>query len=182
MDYRKNRLSRLGLNGDINNGIYDLGELEMKLRIKETGEIVELVGEIKRSDDRYFTLDSYDTLAQLCEAFDDYEEPKYFWYICDFRVMRGIEGKFSTPDIAAFTREEIAKLKAIGNYFETEEEAEKAVEKLKAWTRLENKGAMFKGWLWDKCYGTCIIIGYGERDYIDDGDEDLDLLFSGGEE
>jgi len=36
--------------------------------------------------------------------------------------------------------------KEIGNYFETKEEAEKAVEKLKAWKRLKDKGFRFKGW------------------------------------
>ena len=34
----------------------------------------------------------------------------------------------------------------IGNYFETREEAEKAVEKLKAWKRLKDSGLKFKDW------------------------------------
>ena len=34
----------------------------------------------------------------------------------------------------------------IGNCFQTEEEAEKAVEKLKAWKRLKDSGLKFKGW------------------------------------
>lgn len=37
------------------------------------------------------------------------------------------------------------KNKEIGNYFETKEEAEKAVEKLKAWKRLKDKGFKFCG-------------------------------------
>lgn len=35
------------------------------------------------------------------------------------------------------------KMKEIGNYFETKEEAEKAVEKLKAWKRLKDAGFYF---------------------------------------
>ena len=34
--------------------------------------------------------------------------------------------------------------KQIGNYFETEEEAEQAVEKLKAWKRLKDNGISFE--------------------------------------
>ncbi len=34
----------------------------------------------------------------------------------------------------------------IGNYFETREEAEKAVERLKAWERLKGAGLKFKDW------------------------------------
>ena len=34
----------------------------------------------------------------------------------------------------------------LGNCFQTEEEAEKAVEKLKAWKRLKDSGLKFKGW------------------------------------
>ena len=41
------------------------------------------------------------------------------------------------------------KRKEIGNYFETEEEAEKAVEKLKAWKRLKDKGFRFDGYKTD---------------------------------
>jgi hypothetical protein len=36
-------------------------------------------------------------------------------------------------------------MKSIGNYFESKEEAEKAVEKLKAWKRLKDKGFKFLG-------------------------------------
>ena len=163
----------------------------MKLRNKKTGEIIDFCngdffihsGDEKINIYKYGKWIEYNSLAQLNAEWEDYEEPKNFWYICGFEVMPAVEGKFSTPDLAAFTREEIAKLEDIGNYFETEEEAEKAVEKLKAWTRLKDKGVIFKGWFWDKNYGTCIIIGDSECSYVDDSDEqnkkDLDLLFSG---
>lgn len=89
--------------------------------------------------------------------------------------MRGLNSKVYDYEMA----------KSIGNYFETKEEAEKAIEKLKAWKRLRDKGAMFKEWFWDKYYGTCINIGDSGSGYIDDGDKqnkkDLDLLFGGVE-
>lgn len=39
----------------------------------------------------------------------------------------------------------VEEYKEIGNYFETKEEAEKAVEQLKAWKRLKDKGFEFCG-------------------------------------
>jgi hypothetical protein len=50
----------------------------MKLRNKKTGEIVELVGEFKRSDGKPdFTLDSYETLAKLNEEWEDAPEEEW---------------------------------------------------------------------------------------------------------
>ena len=64
----------------------------------------------------------------------------------------------------------------IGNYFETKEEAEKAVEKLKAWKRLKDKGFKIK-LVSSKQYG------YLEANWqVLNGDfSDVQLLF-GGEE
>lgn len=76
------------------------------------------------------------------------------------------------------------KNREIGNYFESEMEAEKAVKKLKAWKRLKDKGFEF-------CKYSALA--YGEIDFRipdfeswDNSDNeqvkhDLDLLF-GGEE
>ncbi len=116
----------------------------------------------------------YNSLAELNEEWEDYEEPKeYFW-------IASITGNIQSAEIGSGGRFEKYR-KEIGNYFDTKEEAEKAVEKLKAWKRLKDKGARFKEWFWDKNYGTCIIIGDSEGSCIDDGDEqnkaDLDLLF-----
>lgn len=105
------------------------------------------------------------------------EEPKKFWYICGFEVMPAVEGKFSTPDLAAFTREEIAKLEDIGNYFETEKEAEKAVGKQVILTTLKDSGFKFTGWKRDKNDRDKLIIKATDPTFRDN--KDLDLLFSG---
>lgn len=145
----------------------------MKLRIKETGEIVELVGEFKRSVDKPdFTLDTYETLAELCEAVEDYEEPKEFWYILSNGGI--IEKEITTDELR---QEFITDAKEVGNYFETEEEAKKAVEKVKAWQRLKEKGFRFKGYYLGLDGNFSIKFETGIKCDI----KDLDLLF-GGEE
>ena len=111
----------------------------MKLRNKKTGEIKECVVIPVDSNgypNEYQVFEKGESLAELNEEWCDYEEPKDFWYIDDFMIMCGTEGEFTTPDLASFTKKDIEKLKAIGNYFETKEEAEKAVEKLQAWHKL----------------------------------------------
>ena len=65
--------------------------------------------------------------------------------------------------------------KEIGNCFDTIEEAEKAVEKLKAWKRLKDKGFRFTGLSNES-------IGYEIKELSGDFALDLDLLFNGGEE
>lgn len=139
----------------------------MKLRNKKTGEIRE-VNNILVDD--MFRVNS---LAELNDEWEDYEEPKDFWYIDDFMIMCGTEGEFTTPDLATFTKRDIEKLKQIGNYFETKEEAEKAVEKLKAWKRLKDKGFRFTGF-------NRVSVDYGVNSHYGIS-QDLDLLF-GGEE
>lgn len=164
----------------------------MKLKNKKTGEIVYATmmasyggGELQI---RYYPVDNaegtqfkeYRSISELNAEWEDYEEPKDFWYIDDFMIMCGTEGEFTTPDLASFTKKDIEKLKAIGNYFETKEEAEKAVEKLKAWKRLKSCRFKFKGWRTadlgaDKYYFVITAESDGA------GKGDLDLLF-GGEE
>ena len=136
----------------------------MKLKNKKTGEIREI---------REILVDGMFKVSSLAELKDweDYEEPKTAWYIDpqgDIREWRNAEC------------DDWSKEKAIGNYFETKEEAEKAVEKLKAWKRLKDKGLRFDGW---KCTGSISFTfdnycGYGQPISASD---DLDLLF-GGEE
>lgn len=114
----------------------------MKLRNKETGEIGNLkpYGEDGRIWVWVDNLSSpeyrYDSLAELNAEWEDYEEPKEYWYI-DW-----------SPKIAAYYTKDFlsdydARVKEIGNCFETKEEAERAVEKLKAWKRLKDKGFRF---------------------------------------
>lgn len=101
----------------------------MKLKNKKTGEIVEATD--------FNIMSDYNSLAELNKDWEDYEEPTGYWYIdFDGDVLGCVED---------FDKETDEKRKQIGNYFETKEEAEKAVEKLKAWKRLKDKGFRFEG-------------------------------------
>ena len=163
--------------------------MKMKLRNKRTGDIWEF-------DDGFSMKASQETaeragakggsltcfansLAKLNEEWEDYEEPKEVWYI-DFQ---GVVRSASKEENDWFKENEI------GNYFETKEEAEKAVEKLKAWKRLRDKGFKFNGetcdYKADKHFGSVFFEtdGYLLDVYEDTSEfyDDLDLLF-GGEE
>ena len=107
----------------------------MKLRNKRTGEIIILIDHI---------FDNYNSLAELNEEWEDYQEPKEYWFIRDCSSIRGdTKGIGYSPesnnDTARYRKE-------IGNYFETQEEAEKAVEKLKALAKLKQYGFRFIDW------------------------------------
>ena len=155
----------------------------MKVRNKKTGKIGEL-GKAHHSDWKLVVVDAatpwertelgvYDSLGELCEEWEDYEEPREVWYIDwhgDIRVADG-DGDW-------------AEEKSIGNYFETKEEAEKAVEKLKAWKRLKDKGFRFTaGWTIPEEPKTNHIklAIRGEMD-APDSPYDLNLLFGGEDE
>lgn len=111
----------------------------MKLKNKISGEIKEFA--LFDGNE----LQGGATLESLTEEWEDYEEPKEpkdtnYWCIdslgkIEFHstVLDEIDG---TPN-NAMTR------KIIGNYFDTREEAKQAVEKLKAFRRLEDKGFRF---------------------------------------
>ncbi len=122
----------------------------MKLKNKKTGEIHEITQAVFLSDNmnKKFAIYSeseghnyaYKTLAELNEEWEDYEESKEYWCISE----NGVVGKRSYPiGIECVEQENREEMREIGNYFETEEEAEKAVEKLKAWKRLKDKGFRF---------------------------------------
>lgn len=134
----------------------------MKLKNKISGEIKEFSlfdGE---------ELQGGATLKSLAEEWEDYEEPKKYWIIYGNQVLENecdgvIEDRF----------------KEIGNYFETREEAEKAVEKLKAWKRLKDNW-----WLkpenWHRVDDDTIAVRFGVGVHIDMPiQEDLGLLFGG---
>lgn len=118
----------------------------MKLKDRKTGEVAKIhdmeVGDehiyLRIVRDGKLSLLTYNSLAELNERWEDVpEEPKEYWWIdCDGEIQR------DNYDGCAFDK----ACKQIGNYFETEEEAEKAVEKLKAWKRLKDKGFRFDGW------------------------------------
>ena len=114
-----------------------------------------------------FTINS---LAELNE-WEDYEEPKDFWYIDN---ECGVMCESTDPSLWD-KKYAIEFMKQIGNYFETKEEAEKAVEKLKAWKRLKDSGFVFCGK--GDCLDT-IKFDYGPAGY---NNQDFNLLF-GGEE
>lgn len=107
----------------------------MKLRNKKTGEIKELLEVANNLDNGKNTF----TLTELNEEWEDYEVPEGWWFI----------DRCYEAHVANSTLRNIVADKEIGNYFETKEEAELAVEKLKAWKRLKDKGMNFIGWEWN---------------------------------
>lgn len=162
----------------------------MYLRNKKTGETVKfsgfgvtVVGEDGKTRNEIF-----DSLAELNEEWEDYEEePKEYWYIDTYICERNCQTEGTNVGRDNFNKE-------IGNYFETKEEVEKAVEKLKAWKRLKDKGFRFDGWedlqaemgaddlmLFNRdIINTDNVIGFRMNDYHD-CIRDLNTLF-GGEE
>lgn len=79
---------------------------------------------------------------KLNEEWCDYEEPKDFWFI-DPEILIACE---STDPLLCDKKVAIETMKQIGNYFDSREEAEKAVEKLKAMAKLKEFGFRFIDW------------------------------------
>lgn len=145
----------------------------MKIKNKKTGEMGDLIIDkallVVRTGTAWL---HYSSLAELSAEWEDApEEPKEHWYIdCDGEVISPSE---------ALCNEEQNSMKQIGNYFETREEAEKAVEKLKAWTRLKDEGMRIYSFKKEK---TGIDLDFYTLTILAPRDKDsLDLLF-GGEE
>lgn len=110
----------------------------MKLRNKKTGE-TRAFDEVMREAYKW---NSYNSLAELNDEWEDVpEEPKKKTF-----VWIDYDGEVIEDSITPFDND-VKRLKAIGNYFETKEEAEREVEKLKAWKRLKDKGFKFKWWV-----------------------------------
>lgn len=108
----------------------------MRLKNKKTGEIVDHIwwdSEIEHLCVNGEHMKFYNSLAELNAEWEDYEEPEMFYWI-DY------DGKICKAEIGTMDR---TKIKEIGNYFDSREEAEKAVEKLKALTKLCKKGFEF---------------------------------------
>ena len=149
----------------------------MKLRNKKTGEIGYLTTDtvdrrLRVLNDNNDTVDEYNSLAELNEEWEDYEEPKeYYWYIdADGNALRcRCDDRYDN------------EAKEIGNYFKTEEDAEKAVEKLKAWKRLKDRGFEFIE-LRAPNYGSSEIITIKARcPWTSKNIDDLGICFGGGE-
>ena len=166
----------------------------MKLRNKKTGEIVDykIIAEYddvmsgwrmeSRDHLKYPTL-YYDNIEKIHEEWEDYEEPKGTWTIDPMNEDYIDDGKYTAPD-------ELERYEELGLKFETKEEAEKAVEKLKAWKRLKDKGFKVIEWtagLGDDNYKIGeVMVGFDidgvyDGNVPDDTEKDLDLLFGGKE-
>lgn len=146
----------------------------MKLKNKKTGEIAEssiLNSElvVHYDDGR---VERYSLLPE------HYEEPKEWWYI-------DIHGPHKVTNNDEYYQKVKDASKEVGNYFSSRENAEKAVEKLKAWKRLKDKGVKIIDY---ECYGGTNTKGefLGEVKVTIDVPQEVDkyffkLLF-GGEE
>ena len=158
----------------------------MKLKNKKTGEIVDADFNATISG-RTNTIIiqngpkqlEYGSLAELNAEWEDYEEPKKHYEILAMGTV--MECKDTEDEIFRNQGQ-----REISNYFETKEEAEKAVEKLKAWKRLKDNGFKFEGTNNHK-RRTGYFINYylgksfNSQDECEQAMKDLDLLF-GGEE
>ena len=150
----------------------------MKLKNKKTGEVLEMERSSSVIKDKFRIYDvyknkfyTYSSLAELNAEWEDDEEPKGTYFInTQGDVQFWDSSSFAYPD--DWTNE-----KEIGNYFETKEEAEKAVEKLKAWKRLKDKGFRFIDHT-DFDDGNITIWGKFNKEL---DEQDVNLLF-GGEE
>ena len=142
----------------------------MKLKNKKTGEIVKFETDIyvDAEDITY----EFSSLAKLNEEWEDCEEPKEYWFIDTYCYEVSYLEERRNEDLDNFNKE-------IGNYFETKEEAEKAVLKLKAWKRLKDDGFRLKTFYVED--REIVIRGGSDIASSVEMWHDLDLLF-GGEE
>lgn len=139
----------------------------MKLRNKRTGKIIEW----------FNNTDSIlpETLKKLNEEWEDYEEPKEHWAIDQFGEPINVSG---------LSRLQLEKLHRLGNDFPSENATIKAIEKLKAWRRLKDKGFKFDGYgryHWTGEEWPHVAFSYPNFDDLFDDSEtvaNLDLLFS----
>ena len=131
----------------------------MKLKNKKTGEIIDIKDALRDSYD-------YPNHYLISSDWEDYEEPKGYWFINSLGEI-----------ICPYNPRLLPKgSKEIGNYFETKEEAEQAVEKLKAWKRLKDRHFKFDDYDILNQTATWLV----SREY-DQYEIDIKLLF-GGEE
>jgi hypothetical protein len=148
----------------------------MKLRNKKTGKLIDINLSVDMLDEDSIT--EYDSLEEFNKEWEDYEDKRY-WYI-------DVDGEIMSKESAWFNQSQ----DDIGNKFDTREEAEIAVEKLKAITRLNKCGFKFEGYDdRDRANGGDIVIyahiNIPNNNLLEEAQpamlKDLDLLF-GGEE
>jgi hypothetical protein len=148
----------------------------MKLRNKNTGEIATLT--LSSNGEELLLMKNNEMITRNMklselEEWEDYEEQKEYWYIdYDGGILCGEKDNSSAERMMI----------SMGNHFESLEEAEKAVEKLKAWKRLKDKGIVIRKLRHNEnggeMYWSCPSkTGISDKQIW----LDLDLLF-GGEE
>ena len=154
----------------------------MRLRHKKTGDIIdskeiltdEVIKDLFSKDFKYFN-SKLDIIQRMWE---DYEEPKEYYYIS--HLGNGMQAKDENTEFDIANKE-------MGNYFETQEEAERALEKLKAWKRLKDICQFSFNGIVTNSKGklTGVKVTFDERPVTFNESEqackDLSLLF-GGEE
>lgn len=151
------------------------------LQNKSTGEIGCLVCSFGKTPEKITVVEYidgkrgskvwyYNSLAELNDEWCDYEEQRGNWTIDPMNENYIDDGRYTAPD-------ELERYEELGLKFNTKEDAEKAVEKLKAWKRLKEKGFRFIDHI-DRDSGQGMT-RYEWDGYVNG--EDLDLLF-GGEE
>ena len=162
----------------------------MKLRNKKTGEIhnitdIRLLSDNMEKNFVFFSQTeghnyAYKTLAELNEEWEDYKETKEYWAIDCFSTDGDIVSQFTGGSGIV-----LENRKSIGNYFETEGEAKKTVEKLKAWERLKDRGFRITGWNTNmrELYFDVPDTFFPHKNCITSETwDDLDLLFGGDDE
>lgn len=153
----------------------------MKLRNKKTGEIRDfIINKDKIQTASAIDCWEYNSLAELNEEWEDIpEEPKKHYEILAMGAV--MECKDTEDEVFRNQGQ-----REIGNYFGTKEEAEKAVEKLKAWKRLKDNEFRFEEYSFAS-YGVTpakIKIEATIKDISDTKNQyakDLMLLFGGKE-
>ena len=159
----------------------------MKVRNKKSGEIQELTTDlqggliIEQDGEQIAEIES---LAELNEEWEDAPEEsvKPYWFVND------LDGEPMKCDLKNCGKSNFIEWgkhrKEIGNYFSSIAEAEKAVERLKAWKRLKDNGFTISQWRhtpdMNLTIGSFITIK-GFIPEVVKNMKDLDLLF-GGEE
>ena len=146
---------------------FELGEVvDATISVTPLDEHIKVKAKGKQGREHFFNISR---ISELFELFEDYEGPKEYYAI----DLQGDTIKWARH---SWDEKTTNKIKEIGNYFESKEEAEQAVKKLKAWKRLKNNGFKFKG----SQLQNLNIKFWLDHGYTEMGD-DLDLLF-GGEE
>lgn len=115
----------------------------------------------------------YDDLKTFANDWEDYEDEHL--YVISAEISCGYECVLK-DDYATLCDTAVE----LGIGFKTEKEAQKTVEKMKAWTRLEDKGFRFTDWK-NGIFLDGTIAGQVRYEFPidnkDDIEKDLDLLF-----